>query len=115
MSNNISLVRGATYPSTYQHTDGAGNKLPLTGCTVYFTVKADEFDDSADDSSAVFKVVITSHDDAPNGFTKWDTLIPTLTEPGTYYYDIVVKDATGKEAPPVVFGECEIGGKVTNQ
>lgn len=113
----LTLYRGVTYPSSYQHMDGNGNKLPLTGCTVFFTIKPVEFDEDSADTSAVFKQTVTSHADAPNGYTTWDTLIPaTGVTPGKgYYCDIVVQDSTGKDLPPVFLSKVTISGKVTNR
>lgn len=115
MANNIKLYRGVTYPTSYQHTDGNGAKLSLVGCTVIMTIKKAKYDDKADDSTAPFKVAVTSHTDAPNGLTNWETLFPAIGfPPGKYFYDIVVKNAAGKEAPPVLIGECQVLGKRTN-
>lgn len=116
MASNIELYRGVTYPSVYQHTDGNGQPLPLTGCTVFFTVKNEKYDEDATDTTAIFKETVTAHTDAAAGLTGWDTMIPaTGVEPGKYYYDIVVKDATGIELPPVLIGQCKILGKRTNR
>lgn len=116
MATKISLYRGVTYPSVYQHTDGNGVSLPLTGCTVFFTIKTDKYDEDTTDTAAIFKVSITSHTDAANGLTGWDTLIPSIgVDPGKYYYDIVVQDVSGKKLPPVLIGEAQILGKRTNR
>lgn len=116
MATKISLYRGVTYPSTYQHTDGSGVNLPLTGCTVYFTIKTAKYDEDATDTSAIYKETITSHTAPLTGLTSWNTLIPaTGVTPGKYYFDIVVEDATGKQLPPVLIGECQILGKRTNR
>lgn len=113
----IKLYRGVTYPSQYQHTDGNGANLPLTDCTVFFTVKPAEYDENTTDTTAVFKATITAHDDAANGLTSWDTLIPrTGVEPGDgYFCDIVVQDVNGKQLPPVYLGAVSILGKPTNR
>lgn len=115
MAANLSLYRGVTYPSVYQHTDGSGNKLPLTGCSVFFTVKAAKYDDDPTDATAVFKANATITD-AVNGLAGWNTLIPAVgVLPGKYHYDITVKDATGIELPPVIIGIATILGKSTNR
>lgn len=117
MSAKISLYRGVTYPSVYQHTDGNGAKLPLTGCTVFMTIKNTLYDDdTSDTTNVIFKNTQTSHTDAANGLTGWNTLIPAVgIEPGKYYFDIVVKDTTGVELPPVISGTCTVLGKQTNR
>jgi hypothetical protein len=114
---NIELVRGVTYPTTYQHTDGNGATLPLTGCTVFMTIKNTLYDDdTADVTNVVFKNTQTTHTNPATGLTGWNVLIPaTGVTPGKYYYDIVVKDSTGVELPPVVSGTCKVVGKQTNR
>lgn len=115
MSTKISLYRGVNYPSTYQHTDGSGNKLALTGCSVLFTIKANQYDDDATDATATYKINATITDPT-NGIATWNTLIPATTvEPGNYFFDITVVDATGKALPPVLIGKCIILGKTTNR
>lgn len=113
----LTLYRGVTYPSSYQHTDGNGNRLPLTGCTVFFTIKPVNYDEDATDTSAVFKQTITSHTDAANGYTEWDTLVPaTGVTPGkNFYCDIVVQNSDGEDLPPVFLSKVTISGKVTNR
>jgi hypothetical protein len=116
MATNLSLYRGVAYPSVYQHTDGNGNNLPLTGCKVHFTIKNTKYDDDMSDSMAVFKTTVTSHTDAAAGLTEWETLIPaTDVAPGKYYYDIVVQEADSDQLPPVLIGEVKILGKRTNR
>lgn len=116
MASNISLYRGVTYPSQYQHTDGNGVSLPLTGCTLFFTIKDAKYDEDATDTTAIYKATVTSHTDAANGVTEWETLIPaTGVNPGKYYYDITVQEADGDQLPPVLIGECKILGKRTNR
>lgn len=113
----LTLYRGVTYPSSYQHTDGDGNKLPLTGCKVFFTIKPVKFDEDTADASAVFKETITTHDDAANGYTTWETLIPAtgVTPSKNYYCDIVVQDSNGDSLPPLYLDKVTIAGKVTNR
>ena len=116
MAAKISLYRGVTYPTTYQHTDNDGNALPLTGCTVLFTVKLEKYDDASDDSSAVYRETITEHADPEGGITSWEITIPaTSVQPGKYFFDIVVVKQDGEALPPVIMGECKIEGKVTNR
>lgn len=117
MSASIKLYRGVTYPSVYQHTDGNGASLPLTGCTVFMTVKNTTFDDdTTDTTNVIFKATVTSHTNPASGLTGWSTLIPaTGVLPGKYYFDIVVKDSTGIDLPPVIIGTCTVLAKQTNR
>jgi len=112
------LYRGVTYPFTYQHRNSDGN-APLTGCTVFFTVKVGPFDDNASDTSAIGDPVTigpSEHTDAENGYTEWDWMVPaTGVEPGDYFFDVVVKNSEGKMLPPSAIGSFKIAGKRTNR
>ncbi len=117
MSASIKLYRGVTYPTTYQHTDGTGAPLSLVGSTVYMTIKNQLYDDDAGDTTnVIFKNSQTTHTNATSGLTGWTTLIPaTGVIPDKYYFDIVVKDSTGVELPPVIIGTCTVLAKQTNR
>lgn len=117
MSAKISLYRGVTYPAVYQHTDGNGNTLPLTGCTVFMTIKNTTYDDDATDTTnTIFKTTVTSHTNAAAGLTGWNVLVPaTGVVPGKCYFDIVVRDSTGNDLPPVIIGVANILSKTTNR
>lgn len=116
MASLPTIKRGNTYRFTYNHLHN-GAPEDLTGVTVYFTVKDAESDDSADDSTAVIRVVVTDH--LPQ---EGDTLGQTVIEAtpaqtlnrhdgtgmiakSTYHYDIKVIHANGTQ-----FTEAE--GKV---
>lgn len=117
MAENFKAYRGVTYPAVYQHTDGNGTNLPLTGCTVFMTIKNTSYDDdTTDTTNVIFKNTQTSHTNAAAGLTGWNVLIPaTGVEPGKYYYDITIKDSTGVELPPVAIGVCTVLSKTTNR
>jgi len=116
MANNITIFRGRTYDFTYNHTDTAGAAVPLTGCTVYFTVKPNDYDSDNTDSNATIKKTITSHTDAAGGITAW-TLndADTYVEPGKYFYDVIVEDASGHAEPPSLTGKFTVTGTPTNR
>lgn len=68
----------------------------LTGATVYFTAKPTIANGDDEDATAVISTQVTEHTDPTNGIT----VIPlsaTLTNvaPGTYFYDIQIKMASG--------------------
>lgn len=69
--------------------------LNLTGAKVYFTVNSSN--NPTDDSGAAFQKTTTTHT-APllgqTSITVTNADTQTLT-PGTYYYDVQIKDATG--------------------
>jgi len=102
----IEIYRGTSYPVVYNHTDSAGGAVPLTGKTLYFTVKSDKYDTSATDSTALIKKTVTIHTDDEagiSGFTLTD--VDTYIEPGKYYFTFLVEDiATAQTEPPTITG-----------
>lgn len=101
---------------TYNHTDGNGDPVAITGSTVYFTVKEDEYDTNASDTNALIQKTITSHTDAAGGITGWQLDdSDTYIEPGKYYFDVVVEDSSGKAEPPSLYGKFEVVGTPTNR
>lgn len=69
--------------------------LSLVGATVFFTVNASN--SPTDDSGAVISKTVTSHTNPALGQTTV-SLLNTDTQnitPGTYYYDVQVKDVAG--------------------
>ncbi len=96
MSHKLTVYRGTSFAITVHYLK---NDVPATlvGATIRFTVKTTEFDTTVDDSTAIFKLNVTSHVDAAGGISKIQ-LVPadtaTLT-PTDYFYDIKVKEAGG--------------------
>jgi hypothetical protein len=115
-ANKLELYRGVTYDFRYNHTDTAGAPVPLTSCTVYFTVKTAKFDTDTTDSTAAIKKTVTSHIDAAGGITSW-TLNDADMEitPGKYYYGVIVENAAGLSAPPSLLGELIVLPQTTNR
>lgn len=119
MANKISIFRGTSYPVVYNHTDSLGSPVPLTGKTLYFTVKAAVYDEDAADAAALIKktVLAADHSNAAagiSGFTLSDA--DTYIEPGKYHFDFIVElDATGLSEPPSVFGDFIVKGHPTNR
>lgn len=116
MAQKIDVYRGTTYDFSYAHTDTTGAIVPLTGMTVYFTVKATKYDSDLSDTSALIQKTVTSHDDAANGLTSF-TLDDTDTQvdPGKYFFDVIVEDASGHAEPPSLIGTFNVLSKVTNR
>lgn len=122
MSNKVSLsdslYRGVTYLFTYQHTDSDGADASLEGHTLRFTVKANQYDDSTEDSTAIGNVVTQAEGDmtdAPGGYTEWEYTVPaTGVKPGKYFFDVVLENSTGV-LPPSMIGTFKISGKTTNR
>lgn len=118
-SGKIEIVRGISYPFTYNHKDTAGNAVPLTGKRVYFTVKDAEYDSDASDTGAAIKKTVNSadHTDAAGGHTAFVlTDRDTYKDPGDYFYSVIVEDeATGLSEPPSLTGKLKITGQTTNR
>lgn len=116
MASKIEVYRGTTYNFEYNHTDSSGAAVPLTGNTLYFTVKADKYDSDAADTSALIQKTVTSHSDEAagvTGFTLDDS--DTQIDPGKYYFDVVVEDASGHAEPPSLIGTFTVLSKTTNR
>ena len=113
--SKLKLNRGTTMRFTYHHTH---DEVPysLVNATVRFTVKASEFDNDDDDSTALIAKDYT-------GGTEEGTieilLLPAETAeiaPGEYVYDIKVDEQSdGTEVYKVLEGDIEIDGSPTNR
>lgn len=91
---DLTIIRGDTEDIGFElKNDGVA--VDLTGSSVYFTAKPALTADN-DDNTAVIQVEVISHTDPTNGITVIP-LTPSDTDvtPGTYYYDIQIKSATG--------------------
>lgn len=111
----LKINRGTTFAINYQHQHD-GEDEPLTGATVFFTMKSDEYDSDSDDSDAAVKKTITDHTDAAAGQTTIE-IEPADTanlEPGKYFYDIRVKEADGRIFK-VDEGTVKLDGSPTNR
>jgi len=112
----INYNRGTSFSMDYQHFRN-GEAATLTGATIFFTVKETEYDDSADDSTAIVQKTITSHDDAAAGLSSIELEpadIGVDVEPGKYYYDVKVKEADGK-IYKMLEGRFVLDGSPTNK
>lgn len=96
MSNIKDYIRGDSrnIVVTFLQSDGV-TPINLTGGKVYFTVNSSNA--PTDDSSAVIAKTVTSFS-APTSGVATISLTNTDTQnitPGTYYYDVQLKDASG--------------------
>ena len=92
--NKLSIIRGddVTIPVTFKDSDG--DPINLTGSTVFFTVKNEKSD--ADDDAVISKS-ITSHTTPASGITQVVlTNEDTDVDPGSYFWDLQIKDSAGK-------------------
>jgi hypothetical protein len=88
------ISRGTTFAITVEYRRN-GTPASLVGSTIRFTVKANEFSSSDDDSDALLKYDVTNGDDDGHAVI---TIVPADTKslaPGNYFYDIKVEDADG--------------------
>jgi hypothetical protein len=111
--STIRINRGTTFLWTFHYAKD-DEPASLDGATIRFTVKSVEFSDDVDDSDAVITRDITDGDD--DGVASW-TLIPADTatlEPGTYFYDIKVKEAGGA-VYKIDEGKIRLDGSPTNR
>ena len=111
----LKINRGTTYLISYNHQHD-GVTEPLTGATVFFTVKTTEYSSDTDDSDAVISKTITSHVDAAAGETEIEIEpddTATLT-PGTYFYDVIVKESDDR-IYKVDEGKIKLDGSPTNR
>ena len=90
----MEIIRGddADFELTFKDIDG--NPIDLTGATVFFTVKRHKTDS---DTSAVLKKEITTFTLPLTGVALLE-LTDTETDltPGSYYFDVQLKDTIGK-------------------
>jgi len=101
--NTIVYSRNTTY--TFDHVYQKNGVNSNDGLTLLFTVKKDQYDTVANDSSAIIKKSI-----AMSGATTVVTIdpgdIPDSLEPNDYFFDIKVIESYG---PPPVIIQCTQG------
>lgn len=86
------INRGTTYTIQGFYT-GSDGSTDITGATVFFTIKSEEYDTDSADSSALVLKNITAFTDAAGGEYAIE-LDPEDTEgitPGDYYFDVSIK------------------------
>ena len=90
--NNLIVFRGDDLPFNFNFTDSNQNPIPITGWTLYFTVKNNEKDT---DTQAVLAETYTTFTSPAAGIMNIN--IPhtsTANLLGTYYYDFRFKTNT---------------------
>lgn len=100
MASKLTVNRGTTYSITVNYKVN-GVATTLVGATLYFTVKAVEYDADLTDSAAVVQKTKTTYvgagDNAAAGIAVI-TINPLDTQsvaPGVYNYDLKIKNAAG--------------------
>lgn len=95
----ISYNRNTTYTITHVYQKNGVDSDE--GETLFFTVKADEYDTDSVDASAIVSKTIDM-DGATTVFTIDPGDIDDTVDPGKYFYDIKVKESNGP--PPIIYG-----------
>ena len=91
--NNFTVYRGDDFNVTLNFTDTASEIIPITGWTIFFTLKK-KIDDS--DSDAIISKTITALTDPTHGVANVTVLASELTTlVGPYYYDFQFENASG--------------------
>ena len=115
----LAVNRGTTFKLTVNYLVN-GVATTLVGATLFFTVKSTEYDSDLTDASAVLQKTKTTYvatgDNAAAGIAVI-TINPTDTQsvaPGTYVYDIRVKNAAG-EIYKLDEGKLVLDGSPTNR
>jgi hypothetical protein len=112
----ITIDRGQTYSGTITITqDGAAKDI--TGYTIFFTVKKNTNDlDDTDDDKALISKNITSHTNAAGGISLLSlTTSDTSINPGTYFYDIKLKNSEGSWVKYSATDKFTVRGVTTNR
>ena len=90
MASDINIKKGNPYTANITFKDADGAAYPLTGKTVFFTVKHLS-DTGDDDTNAIITKDITVHTDAAGGITQLSlTATQTNQVTGQYKYDFRV-------------------------
>lgn len=106
---NLEVYRGIGFNMSYTHVE------PMTGGTVYFTVKANKYDTDAADTTGVPKATVTTFTNAGLKGSWTITDASMYIEPGKYYYDIIFEPSSGPSLPPIFEGEFKVLPHATNR
>ena len=115
MASKLNINRGTTFNITVNYQKN-GVAADLTGATIRFTVKANEYDADDLDAAAVVLKNITSHTNPSQGISTI-ALAPTDTQniaPNSYWYDIKVQEANGS-VYKIDEGHFVLAGSATNR
>lgn len=114
--SEITINRGNTFSGTVTITNSDGTPKDITGYTLFFTVKKNSNSITTDDSDAMISKTVTSHTN-PSGGISAIYLSPTDTSlnPGSYIYDIKLKDASGSWVQSSITDKFNIRGVASNR
>ena len=109
----LRINRGTTYTIGIVYKKN-GEAETLVGATVRFTVKTVEWDDDMTDSSAVIQKNITDGNSDGEATIEIEPTDTDTLDPGKYYYDIKVEEASG-EIYKIDEGTIKLDGSPTNR
>lgn len=112
---NLTINRGTTYSIgiTYKKN---GVAHTLVGATVRFTIKANEYDEDMDDSTALLLKNVTDGNAQGEATITIDPDDTAEIVPGKYYYDIKVDEASdGVTIYKIDEGRVTLDGSPTNR
>lgn len=111
------MTRGTTYARTLTYKKN-GTPTPLTGATIFFTLKTAEWDADENDTSALISKTYANLSDEDAANCKATVLILPIDtkdlEPTEYYYDIRVRE-DADHIYKVDEGTIELDGSPTNR
>lgn len=112
---NINYTRNTTYIIT--HTYQKSGVPATTGMTLFFTVKAAQFDSDTADGTAIIKKTIPMAGNPVTLITVNPEDVADTITPGVYFFNILVKESDGppKVIYPCVSGTFTIIGEPTNR
>lgn len=94
MATDITIIKGDDKNLVVTVTDDNGDAIDITGYTIFFTAKTNQDDI---DANAVISKDVTSHTSPSEGISTI-ALASSDTDvtAGRYWYDIQIKDTSGK-------------------
>lgn len=112
---DLTYRRGDAYKLKLTITDGE-TPVDLSGCLVFYTLKA-EVDNDLEDSAAIIRKDVSEHSDPENGMTEimidgadTDGLVPGEK----YVHDVQIVSAAGKPWTPL-YGKVKCAPDVTRR
>lgn len=91
--NILEIIRGDTYEIPVSFKNANGSAYDLTGCTVYFTVKALSVLDESNDDNAIIAKEYSSGLDTSGVVTLILSTTDTNQTSGDYVWDLQIKTA----------------------
>lgn len=110
---SLKINRGTTYTISVNYSRN-GEPASLVGATVRFTAKPNEWDDDAVDNSASVRKDITNGTEEGAATIILNPADTSNLEPGTYFYDIKVEEASGA-IYKIDEGKIKLDGSPTNR